>query len=54
MPKLLGCLPRCPAYSVSSNYWILDTDYSTYTVVYSCQPLGQQSTTLDNCLDFDT
>uniref|UniRef100_A0A182W0X5 Apolipoprotein D n=1 Tax=Anopheles minimus TaxID=112268 RepID=A0A182W0X5_9DIPT len=25
-----------------SNYWVLDTDYQTFSVVWNCQPLGEQ------------
>ncbi len=28
------------ASSVEANYWILDTDYTTFAVVYSCRDLG--------------
>ncbi|KAM7356721.1 apolipoprotein D-like [Cochliomyia hominivorax] len=38
--KLLVIFPVSPVYTVSSNYWVLDTDYCTYSVVYSCEPLS--------------
>ncbi|XP_005181381.2 apolipoprotein D-like [Musca domestica] len=45
--KLLVKFPVSPALSVSSNYWVLDTDYSSYSVVYSCQELpNAQSSTI--------
>uniref|UniRef100_A0A182PVH1 Apolipoprotein D n=1 Tax=Anopheles epiroticus TaxID=199890 RepID=A0A182PVH1_9DIPT len=25
-----------------SNYWVLDTDYETFSVVWNCQPVGEQ------------
>uniref|UniRef100_A0A182RLF4 Apolipoprotein D n=1 Tax=Anopheles funestus TaxID=62324 RepID=A0A182RLF4_ANOFN len=25
-----------------SNYWVLDTDYQTFSVVWNCQPLGEE------------
>ncbi|XP_023303348.2 apolipoprotein D-like [Lucilia cuprina] len=37
--KLLVKFPVSPAITVSSNYWILDTDYDNYTVIYSCVPV---------------
>ncbi|XP_053680165.1 apolipoprotein D-like [Anopheles nili] len=24
-----------------SNYWVLDTDYESYSIVWSCEPIGQ-------------
>ncbi|XP_061387890.1 apolipoprotein D-like [Musca vetustissima] len=45
--KLLVKFPVSPVYTVSSNYWVLDTDYTTYSVVYSCQELpNSQSSTI--------
>ncbi|KAG4073044.1 hypothetical protein HA402_009463 [Bradysia odoriphaga] len=29
-----------PANNFEANYWILDTDYTTFAVVYSCRDLG--------------
>lgn len=29
-----------PANSLEANYWVLDTDYTTFSVVYSCRDLG--------------
>uniref|UniRef100_A0A1L8EC70 Apolipoprotein D n=1 Tax=Haematobia irritans TaxID=7368 RepID=A0A1L8EC70_HAEIR len=45
--KLLINFPVSASYEVCSNYWVLDTDYTTYSVVYSCQNLenGQGSST---------
>ncbi|XP_073838467.1 apolipoprotein D-like [Musca autumnalis] len=44
--KLLVKFPVTSSFEVSSNYWVLDTDYTSYSVVYSCQnlPSGQSST----------
>lgn len=25
-----------------SNYWVLDTDYETFSVVWNCQPRGEE------------
>ncbi|XP_065361807.1 apolipoprotein D-like [Calliphora vicina] len=36
--KLMVTFPVSPAYNTTSNYWVLDTDYCTFSVVYSCQP----------------
>ncbi|XP_011177881.1 apolipoprotein D [Zeugodacus cucurbitae] len=41
--KLLVTFPVSPAYNVSSNYWVLSTDYTNYSVVYSCQPTQDDS-----------
>ena len=41
--KLLVKFPVSPALTVSSNYWVLDTDYDNYSVVYSCTPLTTNS-----------
>ncbi|XP_073846742.1 apolipoprotein D-like [Musca autumnalis] len=41
--KLLVKFPVSPAYNVSSNYWVLDTDYENYATVYSCTPLTNES-----------
>uniref|UniRef100_A0A1L8EAT4 Apolipoprotein D n=1 Tax=Haematobia irritans TaxID=7368 RepID=A0A1L8EAT4_HAEIR len=38
--KLYVKFPVSGGYSISSNYWVLDTDYENYAVVYSCNPLG--------------
>ncbi|KAI8123389.1 hypothetical protein FF38_08863 [Lucilia cuprina] len=43
--KLLVQFPVSPAYNVRSNYWVLDTDYCSYSVVYSCEPLNGQHNT---------
>ncbi|KAJ6646531.1 Apolipoprotein D [Pseudolycoriella hygida] len=32
-----------PANNIEANYWVLDTDYSTFAVVYSCRDLGIMS-----------
>ncbi|XP_050327293.1 apolipoprotein D-like [Bactrocera neohumeralis] len=44
--KLLVTFPVSPAYNVSSNYWVLSTDYTNYSVVYSCQPTQDDSHSL--------
>uniref|UniRef100_A0A1I8PPQ0 Apolipoprotein D n=1 Tax=Stomoxys calcitrans TaxID=35570 RepID=A0A1I8PPQ0_STOCA len=44
--KLLVKFPFSPSFNAVSNYWVLDTDYCTYSVVYSCQDIdNQQSST---------
>uniref|UniRef100_A0A182IWD1 Lipocln_cytosolic_FA-bd_dom domain-containing protein n=1 Tax=Anopheles atroparvus TaxID=41427 RepID=A0A182IWD1_ANOAO len=25
-----------------SNYWVLDTDYENYALVWSCEPIGEE------------
>ncbi|KAM7344100.1 apolipoprotein D-like [Cochliomyia hominivorax] len=40
--KLLVKFTVSPVISVSSNYWILDTDYENYSVVYSCVPVTDE------------
>ncbi|XP_061389554.1 apolipoprotein D-like [Musca vetustissima] len=41
--KLFVKFPVSPAYNVTTNYWILDTDYDNYATVYSCTPLNNNS-----------
>ncbi|XP_065368373.1 apolipoprotein D-like [Calliphora vicina] len=41
--KLLVKFPVSPVITVSSNYWVLDTDYDNYTVVYSCTPVTENT-----------
>nr|XP_014103575.1 apolipoprotein D [Bactrocera oleae]XP_036225797.1 apolipoprotein D [Bactrocera oleae] len=44
--KLLVTFAVSPAFNVSSNYWVLSTDYNNYSVVYSCQPTQDDSHSL--------
>ncbi|XP_013115335.2 apolipoprotein D-like [Stomoxys calcitrans] len=34
--KLLVTFDNMPAFAGGANYWVLDTDYENYAVVYSC------------------
>uniref|UniRef100_A0A1I8PF66 Lipocalin/cytosolic fatty-acid binding domain-containing protein n=1 Tax=Stomoxys calcitrans TaxID=35570 RepID=A0A1I8PF66_STOCA len=43
--KLLVSFPVNPALNTTTNYWVLDTDYCTFSVVYSCQNIITQSST---------
>nr|XP_022915566.1 apolipoprotein D-like [Onthophagus taurus] len=38
-PKLTITFPQLPL-NLQSPYWILDTDYDTYSVIWSCNKLG--------------
>ncbi|CAD7014849.1 unnamed protein product [Ceratitis capitata] len=36
--KLKVTFPVSTSFNATSNYWVLSTDYTSYSVVYSCQP----------------
>ncbi|XP_017465565.1 PREDICTED: apolipoprotein D-like [Rhagoletis zephyria] len=41
--KLKVIFPVSSDYNVTTNYWILSTDYVNYSVVYYCRPAGNSS-----------
>jgi apolipoprotein D and lipocalin family protein len=43
-----------PAPNMGSNYWILDTDYNHYSIVYHCTQIGSKSVEVAWVLSHDS